>query len=351
MIESLTIENLRGVRSGKVDKLSAINVVVGPNNSGKSTLLEALVLLVAPSNGALGLQVLLRRGGEPLVAAEQIVGGGETAARVTGLVSQPTAGELSTSFEIVRARHPAVLEEARSEGFEEPMLQLNLCSRLQLPGGPPPGDYLLGYSLSDTGRVALPRVLQGPKVAFPSVRFLGLRDPQDLETDISRVGSADGLADLTRALSASLPGLTDLRIQKLGDKFVTHAYVKGKTPIPAYLLGDGAKRLIEIAAMVFAKAEETVLLEEPETFQHPRYMREIAKMIGTFAARGAQYVLTTHSIELIDALLDDVEARGDAAPSLAVHRTKLVDGELRVTSLDAATARRLRHDLLEDLRG
>lgn len=347
MIESLSIENLRGIRSGKVGRLAAINVVVGPNNSGKSTLLEALLLLVSPANLRLALPQLLARGGEPLVAAQQIAGDPSKPVRVSGSVSHPSVGELETTLEVVTSRDTQVVAAAQAEGFKEPLLEL----RLRTKRPPRPGTYVLATMLNSTGQLTVPQEIGGYQPQWPNLRYLGLLAPRDLETEISTVGGSGGLPEVIEALKSSLPGLTDLRIQKLGERFVTHAYFSGGPPIPAYLLGDGAKRLVEIAALVFAKPDETILLEEPEAFQHPRYLREIAKMIGRFAKRGAQYVLTTHSIELIDLLLDDGDAQGEGAPSLAIHRTKLLDGELRVTTLDAATARRLRHELLEDLRG
>jgi len=347
VIESLTIDNLRGIRSGAVDNLAAINVVVGPNNSGKSTVLEALLLLVAIADPGRVLQALLARGGEPLVAIRQIAGDASKAVRVTARLSSPTTRELLTSIDFPTVRTPHILAEARAQGMEEPFSEIYVYSELKPSGG----QCRLGMALSKDGHFTVPSLLAGQRPALPNVGLVALLAPRDLETEISRIGNVGGLKDLTRALAVSLPGLADLRIQKLGERFVTHAFVEGKEPIPAYLLGDGAKRLIEIAAMVFAKPDTTILLEEPEAFQHPRYLREIVNMIGTFAERGAQYVLTTHSIELIDALLDEVQSRGDKAPSLAVHRTRLLDGELKATTLDAATARRLRSDLLEDLRG
>lgn len=45
MIEQLTFHNLRGIREGRLDNLGQLNLLVGPNNSGKSTVLEALYLM------------------------------------------------------------------------------------------------------------------------------------------------------------------------------------------------------------------------------------------------------------------------------------------------------------------
>ena len=42
MIESIHIKNFRGIQDGKIDRFSKINLLVGPNNSGKSAVLEAI---------------------------------------------------------------------------------------------------------------------------------------------------------------------------------------------------------------------------------------------------------------------------------------------------------------------
>lgn len=44
MIDSIQIRNFRGIREGEIDGFRRINLFIGPNNSGKSTLMEALYL-------------------------------------------------------------------------------------------------------------------------------------------------------------------------------------------------------------------------------------------------------------------------------------------------------------------
>jgi hypothetical protein len=45
MYTSVTIENLRGIRRLVVEGLSRVNLIVGRNNTGKTTVLEGLFLL------------------------------------------------------------------------------------------------------------------------------------------------------------------------------------------------------------------------------------------------------------------------------------------------------------------
>ena len=57
MINSLEIQNLRGIREGRLDELTPLVVLVGPNGSGKSTVLDALFIGANndPQNAAKGV--------------------------------------------------------------------------------------------------------------------------------------------------------------------------------------------------------------------------------------------------------------------------------------------------------
>lgn len=50
MIESIVIDNFRGIHHGQIDGLSQVNLFFGKNNCGKSSLLEALFLVCGQSN-------------------------------------------------------------------------------------------------------------------------------------------------------------------------------------------------------------------------------------------------------------------------------------------------------------
>lgn len=62
MFEKISIQNLRGIKSLTVSDLSRINIFVGPNNSGKTTILESIFLLIGMSNPQLYLNINNFRG-------------------------------------------------------------------------------------------------------------------------------------------------------------------------------------------------------------------------------------------------------------------------------------------------
>ena len=55
--QTLEIENFRGIKKLEVKDLNSINIFVGKNNSGKSSILEALFLLTGISNPELILRI------------------------------------------------------------------------------------------------------------------------------------------------------------------------------------------------------------------------------------------------------------------------------------------------------
>lgn len=57
----LEIDGFRGLRSLKLDDLGCVNVLVGRNNSGKTSVLEALSILCQPQNPDEWLSMVRRR--------------------------------------------------------------------------------------------------------------------------------------------------------------------------------------------------------------------------------------------------------------------------------------------------
>ena len=57
MINTLSVENFRGIRRTEISNLSRINLFFGKNNCGKSSLLEAIFVLSNRLNPTLALKI------------------------------------------------------------------------------------------------------------------------------------------------------------------------------------------------------------------------------------------------------------------------------------------------------
>ncbi len=99
----------------------------------------------------------------------------------------------------------------------------------------------------------------------------------------------------------------------------------GRT-IPVGLAGDGVQAFLQLALETAIAPEGLVLLEEPEVYQHPKAIWQTARALLANVRRGVQMVVTTHSLELIDALI--AEASEDDLERMAVFNLLLEDGKL-----------------------
>ena len=69
MLKRLQIQNFRGFNALKIDQLSGINLIAGKNNSGKTSLLEAIFLLAGAGNAQMAMNDNVIRGLEPGVVS------------------------------------------------------------------------------------------------------------------------------------------------------------------------------------------------------------------------------------------------------------------------------------------
>jgi predicted ATPase len=346
VITSVALEGFRGVREGGVEGLAPISILVGPNNQSKSTVLEAIATVGYGKRADEVVKLLLRRGGPPLVALEHVVTWGATKARL--MVKQAGGGNASlhTTELVTPVRVPALRQAAIDAGLAEPLTGLQVGNMVVWVDAAGKLSSLFTYNSS-------PVPLRGEDLATSfQVRFVDVETVrgsgalEDAYSDIERAGKVD---TVVRALQRSMAGLRDLRILKTHDRFILHAFYEAtRQPVPAFVAGDGFKRFLEVAAATVGTSKGVVLLEEPESFQHPRYLQELATLLHLAAREGTQIILSTHSLELCDLLLLAPEAEGQTYP--AVHRMRIIDGKLRATTIPRENAVRGREDLLEDLR-
>jgi putative AbiEii toxin of type IV toxin-antitoxin system len=348
MITEVEIRDLRGVHEGTLGDLSPLSILVGPNNSGKSTCLEALALVGAGFDAARVVKMLLRRGG-PAHHALAVSAFGDAKTSSVTLKTVEGSEHATIPWSMIRGlvKDADHLQLAQREGLGKPLIAV-AAQVWDIQGV----TYLepSGKTSTTFSNLAVGSPLERPPFDYALVDVEAVRQRGALEDAYSLIEKAGKVESVVASLKGSMPTLTDLRILKAGNDFLLHTMHGKAGLIPAYVAGDGFKRYLEIAASVYRVARGVVLLEEPESFQHPRYLRELTALLLDAAASGTQVVLSTHSIELIDSLLHAAAHGPTPAPYPTVHRLRLVDGVLRSVALSPDVARTSRDDLLEDLR-
>lgn len=297
MLERLKIQDLRGIETLEMTGFAPLTVLTGPNGCGKSTILDAL-LLVGAQDPVGGLERVLTRRRAVRDPASWVVRRGARA--------RQTTVEGSWTGALVRTSHFV-------ERFDVPPEKL----RIELSEAGPWRGVMLGRSqaklqgrtsvlgIGPDGRCALakdPRIFGVPPL--PDARLLDPSDPaalaQSFASAIKR-GTRDRLDAFARTLEPSIRTLTTL-VEDDGSSALYLEYAD--RAVPTALCGDGVQAALQIAIEIAATGAELVLIEEPEVFQHPAGMARIARVLVEACLHGTQIVLTTHSLEMLDAVLD-----------------------------------------------
>jgi len=120
--------------------------------------------------------------------------------------------------------------------------------------------------------------------------------------------------------------------------------------IPMEAVGDGMKSLIELMIPIHVGAQY-IVIEEPEAHMHPGYMQAyVHELARALRSGGSQFFITTHSSEFIDMLLRELHENG-LLGELRVIRLYRYDGGIDYEVLSGDEAYEEREVVKGDLRG
>ena len=366
MIHSLRIRRLRGIRNGALEELYPLTVLVGPNNSGKSTCLEALALVAAPRpldflptllrrRGWLGLESVTRlfsdqgtsiefkndatRGRQALVRLLAEHGGADSSEPGE---APPDTARLTIRWQLIDR---AAGVQAVPEGLSSPIARIDLGFR----EGPVPQYQLF---VDAGGRTQQSAEEPGGRAPASPFAFLDVAVPPSsiLESlaQVDRVGESAHAA-LVAALRAIDPALREIRVVPVDGSWIPYATYDSES-VPLALVGDGMKRLFHVGARLAAVVKGVALLEEPECFQHRKSLTELARSLWSAVDAGTQIVLSTHSLEFLDLLIEAASSKDGRLEQIGAYRTSLRSGTLSAVCVPGPKLAEMREVLLEDLR-
>jgi len=301
VIKSIEINGFRGIRTGCLKDLTPLVILVGPNGSGKSTILEAAVISASANpNGAVQECIDRRDKREP---------------RWLLLDAAQSSSSALTTDTGDRAELDLVLERNR------------IRAAFRQNGKGPVQPLALSVRLVD----AAVRDATSPL--------------HSLYTKAVELGHRLAVQEIVREVISGANSVEILTDEK--NQPILQIVFDGYT-VPGSLVGDGIQRVLRLVLELASLHAGTVLMEEPEVFQHPGAIRLTAQAIVAAVRRDIQVILTTHSLELIDALL--AAANGDDLELVSVYRLDLAQGELRSHRLPGPEAAFARSQIEDDLR-
>ena len=325
-IRSLKLRNILSFREPPPLELRPLNILIGPNASGKSNLIDCIGLLQAlPGNVS---QYINDRG-----AADSWIW--------RGTKSSGTA-ELNCSFEVEDEQLEYLLEfssaarvlsvdtERLIEGSKRRACLLRRNGTLRVLDHvtrqaeiPPTESALAAYrnplgptSIArtqrefndiriyrgfDTGTRADARMgvsSSGPKLPLES-------DGSNLALALHQLGFHDSLKNVEGYLSRLSSRFKEIKLAAEGARMQLYLEERGLGKISATRLSDGTLRFLCLMAILFdPKPAPLVCIEEPEIGLHPEALALVGDALRE-ASQRMQLVVTTHSDALVDRFTDE----------------------------------------------
>lgn len=318
-LQSIALTRMRGIREGSLSGLREVNILVGRNNSGKSTIVEAISRLGAHySRGGTDGKDLI---GEPRTKFWAGI-------RNEGVDLAPTLW-----FQQDQTQTLAIEAKIGPADTGSPAASFRLTSKADSGGSitildpPPPrqsGKLRMSPSEEFLDRLSVFRQQHATNARVELTLWSQLLATRLDKRLVQAFNDAFGLG---------AEGLQLLPEGKLMVLYADHS-------LPLDVQGDGPRSALRCLMMLSVLRDTMVLLEEPECYQHPGSLKRFALAVCQFAkSQNIQLLITTHSAECVSAFLDGA---GHAQADGEVFHLKLEDGVLDARSLDPRTVATLR---------
>lgn len=315
-------------------RLGRLTLLSGLNGGGKSSVLQAMVLLAHTMRSReWGRSLLLESSELALGNAADVIN--QRSPRKTLTLGLATAGEeLAWSFRVEDRRAMVVtLEGVTRDGSA---LDLDGPLRWLLPE-PAASASTVVSALRRLSWISAER--SGPRELLPlrdqeshfvvghrgelAAGLLHWREDDRVASGICVEGTPPTLFNQVRArMQAFFPGC-DIKVTPVDG---ASAVSLGLRTDPAsefqrpQNVGFGLTQLFPIiVAMLAARAEDVLLIENPEVHLHPRAQQEIGTMIAQVAANGVQILVETHSDHVLNGIRLAVKSGMIASGDIAIH--------------------------------
>lgn len=353
MIKSVKMTGYRGLRDLSMTELGRVNLLVGKNNSGKTSVLEGLYLLATRADPSAIWRVLTRRG-EQIVEppapgrAFQIevdpchLFYGHAMQVGTRATFQTTNGvpERSLTFEVSESKreaNPALFAQLQAQQQPE---GTNVGSRymISITGHPAPLAAIVPLSSRGGLRQDVMQTLLN--MSAPAMRDGGGDHHQFITTDslsiqevqsaFTQIALSPREAHIIRALQFIEPKVERIAASGTvifsGPGWPTRGGLKVKLagedePIPIGSLGEGTWRLLALAIALANAKDGLLLVDEIDTGLH----YTVLKKMWTFVADAAQefnvqVFATTHSSDCINSLAAVCDADVKVGSQVTIQR-------------------------------
>jgi hypothetical protein len=327
ILDSLEIHDFRGFRRLRIERLARVNLIVGKNNVGKTTLLEALWLYAERGAPTVLWQILRERHESKRLLSTGAPNPQERLAALRALFYGRQEISLDVTPEPIKIGPISSDDQQMSIAIECHKLQLNHNLLNNRPAIAPVPEWFY---------MNVPLILIQNPAASPSRmtyrldhnyknQFLPSPEPlhhvfvgadglsaAQLASFWDRIVLTDLEDQVTGALRLIAPELQRISLTSglndAGERMMMARMSTFKKPIPLRSLGEGINRLLHIALALVNAKEGILLLDEIENGLHYSILPDVWRFIFKVANKlNVQLFVTSHSWECIEAFGEAVK--------------------------------------------
>lgn len=338
-LDYLEIEQFRGIRGLELKRLGDVNLLLGDNDSGKTSVLEAVKMFEAPED----INIILRNARERLLYSRMYLRDSFTPveclcnlfpffqeekkltlrAGINGLME-----ELTVSGELVHVLRPVSESELRGypTSSREKDKILTEQDVLTLQGEILYQGWTYPYSVDEffSSRMSMN--------AIKSDRTIKYMAPGDhlsgrYNSAVYRTTKKQEL-EIVELLNLIDPNIEGFKLEEGSTSLSRNQIIEHRRfgNIPLYTYGDGMKKILSLASCVLNAKDGVLLIDEIETSLQASNLKHVfAWLLRACRRFNVQLFVTTHSLEAVSALVSC--AVEDRDSELVCYRLEADNGQ------------------------
>jgi len=352
MLKSIKIENFRGFKSFELQQLGRINLLVGENNSGKTSILEAIQILCSRTDLDPFTEIITNRGedfwdddgkGEHQLDISHLFYGHEIKPGSKISISANNNQEkLDILIAMLRANNTSfgydetkIYEENVSSNNEDLDEFKKLAFITEWTNNELPPEKLSLY-ISPDGGLPIDSIMKSrykkslklsstPKTQFVKSSSLKTEEMIDLFDQLVLTPGENIVAKALNKIDSKIKRIAPISSQKLryssdsrGGFLVLLA--DGKR-VPIGSMGDGIWRILGLALAIVSAKDGYLFVDEIDTGLHFTAMSDMWKMIWDTAKKlNVQVFATTHNSDCWKSLAEIAQQENVTADGIRIHR-------------------------------
>ena len=327
--QTISIAHFRGIEHVALHGLKQVNLIVGKNNSGKTSLLEAFFLLAGMSDPRLAIAINQFRDLSLNADSDfkyifnklDFTVPIQFAGTIDGTTRCATFAPLYEATRKIKIREDKTDEEIALSRTNQDVDGLQITFRTS-------------ENPEETSTLSIKNETISVSEIYKEqldCKYLHIKTRLDqMPKDISNIIIKKRMDTIVQVLREIEPNLIDIR---MGNNENIYFDIGADELVPINIMGDGIRRTLSVLSSIYEMEHGILLIDEIENGLHYSCLKIFWKAILTAAKLfDVQIIATTHSYECIEALVS-VETEN----CISLYRTEKKNNKVKTVHIDAET--------------